>query len=109
MKAKHKKHLIKLIIAKSKQICKSLKPTSRTRGRPKVYKDHIIIAALLIKTLERPSLINLEERPKDIFPKVPDLQPYTTDLTGKGERYEWDNSCEGYNTHESERQRKALG
>jgi len=38
-----------------------------------VYEDYIIIAALLIKTLERPSLRDLEERLKDIFPEVSDF------------------------------------
>ncbi len=73
LRARNNELLIKLIIAKSKEICKSLKPSQATKGRPKVYEDYIIIAALLIKTLERLSLRNLEERLKDIFPQVPDF------------------------------------
>ncbi len=73
MKVKHKKFLIKLIISKSKKICKTLKSTPKTRGRPKLYPDYIIVAALLIKTLEKLSLRDLEEKLKDLLPKVPDF------------------------------------
>ncbi|ADO45603.1 hypothetical protein Hydth_1215 [Hydrogenobacter thermophilus TK-6] len=51
MRKKKNKQLIKLILAKSKEICKSISKSQNTkRGRPKVYEDYIIISALLIKT-----------------------------------------------------------
>lgn len=74
MRKKKNKQLIKLILTKSKEICKSISKSQNTkRGRPKVYEDYIIISALLIKTLENLSLRDLEERLKELFPKVPDF------------------------------------
>ncbi len=53
MRIKNNKRLIKLILKKSREICKSLKKRKKQkRGRPPLYEDHIIVSALLIKTLK---------------------------------------------------------
>jgi len=65
---------MKLILTKSREICNTLRPSQHSkRGRPRAYEDHLIVAALLIKILENLSLRDLEERLKDLFPKVPDF------------------------------------
>ncbi|AAC07367.1 IS5-like element ISAae1 family transposase [Aquifex aeolicus] len=74
MRTRNNKQLIKLILTKSREICNTIRPSQyNKRGRPRVYEDHLIVAALLIKILENLSLRDLEERLKDLFPKVPDF------------------------------------
>ena len=74
MRIKNNKRLIKLILKKSREICKSLKKRKkRKRGRPPLYEDHIIVSALLIKTLKGLSLRDLQEELHSLFPKVPNF------------------------------------
>jgi len=74
MRTRNNKQLIELILTKSREICNTLRPSQHSkRGRPRAYEDHLIVAALLIKILENLSLRDLEERLKDLFPKVPDF------------------------------------
>ena len=72
MKTKNNKELIRLILVKSRQLCKTIKSRPPKRGRPPTYPDHIILFALLLKALENLSLRDLEQRLKDIFPNAPD-------------------------------------
>ncbi len=72
MRTKNNKKLIKLILAKSKQLCHSIKNKQSKKGRPPTYPNHIIIFALLLKILENLSLRDLEQRLKDLFPNAPD-------------------------------------
>ncbi len=74
MKIKNNKALPKLILIWSKRICNSFKKDKKPkRGRPPLYQDQIIIAALLLKILKGSSLRKLEEDLKELFPKVPDF------------------------------------
>lgn len=73
MRVRNDKKLIKLILAKSGQICKTSESRTKRRGRPKVYEDYIILSALLLKVLKKLSLRELEEELKDLFPQAPDF------------------------------------
>ena len=74
MKIKNNNTLPKLILRWSKHICDHIKRESKPRrGRPPVYEDHIIIAALLLKVLKGMSLRELENELKELFPKAPDF------------------------------------
>ena len=74
MKIKNNKALPKLILIWSKRICNSFKKNQKPRrGRPPLYQDQIIIAALLLKILKGSSLRELEDDLKELFPKVPDF------------------------------------
>jgi len=63
MRIRNKKELIKLILAKVEELCKTIKtkPPKTKRERPPKYPDHIILFALLLKVLENLSLRDLEE------------------------------------------------
>ena len=74
MKIKNNKALQKLILRWSKHICDRLKKESKPkRGKPPVYENHIIVAALLLKVLGNKSFRELEDDLKELFPKVPDF------------------------------------
>jgi len=74
MKIKNNKVLVELILKWSKHVCNNpKKENKRRRGRPPVYQDHLIVAALLLKVLKGLSLRDLEEELKDLFPKAPDF------------------------------------
>jgi len=72
MRIRHNKELIKLILAKAEELCKTIKtkPQKTKRGRPRKYEDHIVIFALLLKVLENLSLRDLEEG-KALRPRHP--------------------------------------
>ena len=72
MRIKNNKGLMRLILAKSKQLSKSIRNTPAKRGRPQKYPQHIILFALLLKTLENLSLRDLEHKLKSLFPNAPD-------------------------------------
>jgi len=63
MRIKNNKALAKLVLEKSRQICKTLKNKERKRGRPPVYEDNLIVAALLIKVLVSSSRKSLTSQP----------------------------------------------
>jgi len=72
MRTKNNKELVRLILVKSRQLCKTIKSRPPKRGRPPTYPDHVILFALLLKVLENLPLRDLEQRLKDLFPNAPD-------------------------------------
>ena len=73
MKKKGDRKLIKFLLGKAKKFCERLELSFFKKGRPKVYPDHIIVFALLLKVFENLSLRELETCLKEILPHTPEV------------------------------------